>query len=416
MGPSDLNPSDLNPSDLNPPGVPGDITRESAPLRARFLSAIADIDPQAWDRLFDQANPFMRHAFLHALEASGSVCGKTGWQPLHLLLEQGDEAVAAMPLYLKSHSYGEFVFDWSWAEAYRRNGLDYYPKLLTAVPFSPVSGPRIGLSPGCDENAALTGAVSAVEQIARQCGASGWHLLFPDQAQQIRLADSGLAETLLQREDVQFHWSNAGYTDFDAFLGSLRSSRRKNIRRERRRVAEAGIELQRLNGDAITASAWSAFYDCYRRTYQKRSGHDGYLNRSFFSRLLDSQRDHLLLVTASQGQAVIGSALLLFDETHLFGRYWGAMEPVDCLHFEVCFYQGIEFCIERGIQTFDPGTQGEHKLMRGFEPVRTTSYHWLSDARFQAALAGWIEREQQGVTAYEESARGYLPYRRDEDG
>jgi predicted N-acyltransferase len=385
-------------------------------MRTRVLTSINEVAARDWDRLFSRGNPFTRHAFLAALEDSGSVCDATGWQPLHLLLEDDGVPRAAMPLYLKSHSYGEFVFDWAWAEAYRRNGVDYYPKLLTAVPFSPVAGPRVGVADGFGHAESLAGLAAAVRTLAADLHASGWHILFPDDAQQGTLDESGLADATLRREDVQFHWRNKAYATFDEFLATMRSSRRKNIRRERRRVSAQGIEMKRLAGAAITAADWEAFYRCYRETYRKRSGHDGYLNRAFFEALLESQRDHLLLVSAMADGGIVGSALFLFDDERLFGRYWGALEPIDCLHFEACFYQGIEFCIERGLQVFDPGTQGEHKLMRGFEPVRTASYHWLVDERFQAALAHWLEREKAGVSSYEESARAFLPFRRSEPG
>lgn len=382
-------------------------------MQARFLTSISELEPTLWDALFEGGNPFVRHAFLRALEQSGSVTDETGWQPIHLVLEQAEQVVAAMPLYLKSHSYGEFVFDWGWAEAYRRNGLEYYPKLLTAVPFSPVMGPRVGTAPGVELAEVLPAVVTAVRGLAGSMHASGWHLLFPDEHLAGQITGSGLASSLLRREDVQFQWRNRDYTSFEAFLGSLRSSRRKQVRRERRRVAEQGIDLARLTGDAITVEDWRDFYRCYRATYEKRSGHGGYLNQDFFNQLLESLRDRLMLVVARRGDRLAGSALFLFDQERLYGRYWGAVENVDCLHFEACFYQGIEFCIERGLQVFDPGTQGEHKLMRGFEPTRTVSWHWLSDQRFQAALADWLEREQQGIADYEGSAREFLPFRRD---
>ncbi len=382
-------------------------------MQARFLTSISELEPTLWDALFEGGNPFVRHAFLRALEQSGSVTDETGWQPIHLVLEQAEQVVAAMPLYLKSHSYGEFVFDWGWAEAYRRNGLEYYPKLLTAVPFSPVMGPRVGTAPGVELAEVLPAVVTAVRGLAGSMHASGWHLLFPDEHLTGQITGSGLASSLLRREDVQFQWRNRDYTSFEAFLGSLRSSRRKQVRRERRRVAEQGIDLARLTGDAITVEDWRDFYRCYRATYEKRSGHGGYLNQDFFNQLLESLRDRLMLVVARRGDRLAGSALFLFDQERLYGRYWGAVENVDCLHFEACFYQGIEFCIERGLQVFDPGTQGEHKLMRGFEPTRTVSWHWLSDQRFQAALADWLEREQQGIADYEGSAREFLPFRRD---
>jgi predicted N-acyltransferase len=381
-------------------------------LHARFLNAISAIEPAQWDGLFPSGNPFVRHAFLQALEQSGSVADESGWRPMHLVLEAEGQVMAVMPLYLKSHSYGEFVFDWGWAEAYRRNGLEYYPKLLTAIPFSPVAGPRIGMAPDLAPAEILSGVFSALKLLAERVHASSWHLLFPSGKLQDELAQTGLASRWLRREDVQFHWRNAGYASFDEFLGTLRSSRRKNMRRERRRVQAQGIVLRRLTGADIATSDWDGFYRCYRATYEKRSGHGGYLSRAFFVQLLDAMRDSLMLVTAKREDELVGSSLFLFDKERLYGRYWGALEAVDCLHFEACFYQGIEFSIERGLRVFDPGTQGEHKLMRGFEPVRTVSYHWLADPRFQQALSGWIEREQRGVAAYEESARGYLPYKR----
>lgn len=379
---------------------------------ARFLNAISECPPGEWDRLFGAANPFVRHAFLACLEDSGSVAAATGWQPAHLVLEEGGRLLAAMPLYLKAHSYGEFVFDWGWAEAYRRQGLEYYPKLLCAIPFSPVSGPRLGVAAGEEPGPLLRAAWAALETRAREVGASGWHLLFPDPQQRAALAAAGLEDRFLRREDVQFHWRNADYGGFDDFLATLRSSRRKNVRRERRRVAEQGVRLQRATGAAITDEDWAGFYRCYRATYEKRSGHAGYLTRGFFDALRDRMGDELMLVTARRDEALAGSALFLFDEHRLYGRYWGALEAVDCLHFEACFYQGIEFCIERRLCWFDPGTQGEHKLLRGFEPVRTVSYHWLADPRFHEALRRLLDLEQHHVDAYETSAREYLPFRR----
>ena len=383
-------------------------------FEARCLHTIAEVEASTWDALMGEC-PFSRHAFLHALERSGSANAETGWQPMHLLLHRAERLCAVMPMYLKSHSYGEFVFDWAWAEAYRRNGLEYYPKLLTAIPFSPVTGPRVGLARQEEAGEVLPAIFQAVRDIAASAGASGWHLLFPDQALRGHLDASGVLEGMLGREAVQFHWHNRGYGDFDDFLATLRASRRKNIRRERRRVAEQGVELRRDVGDQISGDLWSGFYRCYQRTYEKRSGHSGYLNADFFARLLESMRDKLMLVSATRSGQLVGSALFLFDSQRLYGRYWGALEPIDCLHFEACFYQGIEFAVERGLSLFDPGTQGEHKLLRGFEPTRTHSCHWLADHRFQNALGEWLLREEQGVGAYEESARDYLPFRRDQE-
>lgn len=382
-------------------------------LQARFIDSISDIPPRRWNGLFAGDNPFLRHEFLLALEASGSAAPATGWHPQHLVVKEGDTPVAALPLYLKTHSYGEFVFDWGWAEAYARSGLDYYPKLLTAVPFTPSTGPRLGVAAGQDRTAILESAVAILQELAREHDFSGWHLLFPEPPLQAELGSIAESAGLLERRDVQFHWFNRGYGSFADFLATFRSSRRKNLRRERRLVAEQGVVLERRTGAAISDEDWSGFYRCYCSTYQKRSGHSGYLTRDFFGRLLAGMRDQLLLVVARRDGAIVASSLFLFDGGTLYGRYWGALEDVHCLHFEACFYQGIEFCIENGIGKFDPGTQGEHKLMRGFEPVATTSWHWLADTRFQGALREFLAREERGTEAYQELAAGFLPYRKE---
>ncbi|NIM69935.1 MAG: GNAT family N-acetyltransferase [Xanthomonadales bacterium] len=380
-------------------------------LEARFFDSINDVDPAQWDALFGDGHPFTRHAFLHALEASGSVSAQTGWQPSHLVLFDAGRALAAMPLYVKAHSWGEFVFDWAWAEAYERHGLSYYPKLVTAVPFSPVEGPRLGLGANEPSGALLEALLEAIRDRVAELGASGWHLLFPERSLTDRLGAQDTAGELLQRRDVQFQWFNHGYRCFEAFLASLRSARRKNIRRERRRIAEQGIVLERRTGEQISAAEWADFYACYRETYHRRSGHAGYLTRDFFQRLLSSAREQLLLVVARRGERIVGSALFLFDRHNLYGRYWGALEEVSCLHFEACFYQGIEFCIERGLRRFDPGTQGEHKLIRGFEPVTTHSCHWIADPEFRRAIGSYLQLERRGRERYRQRAAEFLPYR-----
>jgi len=380
-------------------------------LDAQFFPNIADIDPGEWNGLFRSTNPFVCHRFLSALERSGCVGKDTGWEPRHLVMRRNGAPLAAMPLYLKTHSHGEFVFDWAWAEAYARHGLDYYPKLLTAIPYSPVTGPRIGLAPAEDRCLLVEEVVSCVRETCGALGCTGWHLLFPEAALEPALALSGL----LARHDVQFHWRNRPYADFDAFLGCLRAARRKNVRKERSKVAQAGVQIRRVTGGQISDEAWQGFYACYRHTYLKRSGHPGYLNREFFRLLRATMAEQLMLVVAERDGQMLASALFLFDDRTLYGRYWGALEQVDCLHFECCFYQGIEFCIEQGLEVFDPGTQGEHKLVRGFEPVETASFHWISDPRFRAALGEYLEREKHGVRRYREQARSLLPYRRDLD-
>ena len=381
-------------------------------MQCNFYSSIAEIPATTWNDLFDSENPFVQHAFLLALEASGCVSPATGWHAQHMVLTEAGQPMAVLPLYAKNHSYGEFVFDWGWAEAYQRHGLDYYPKLLTAIPFSPVAGPRVGVRPGADTDVVFEALLSALHQLAALHDYSSWHLLFPGRRLQSALLNMREEGAFLHREAVQFHWFNHGYATFDDFLATLRSSRRKNLKRERRMVAEQGVTVERKPGMQISDAEWEGFYQCYMSTYRKRSGHDGYLNRGFFDQLRDAMPEKLMLVVAGRDGKIVASSLFLHDSKQLYGRYWGALQDVSCLHFEACFYQGIEFCIERGLQKFDPGTQGEHKLMRGFEPVKSASYHWIADHRFRAAIADFLSHEKRSTDRYQEQAATFLPYKR----
>jgi len=382
-------------------------------MHCKFYSTIADIQPSLWNGLFSSENPFVQHAFLLALESSGCVSAQNGWQARHMMLMDDKQPLAVMPLYAKIHSYGEFVFDWGWADAYARHGLDYYPKLITAIPFSPVAGPRVGVSSTAVASEVFAALLNAVHQLAASENYSSWHLLFPGQRLQKALAEMKDEGAFLHREAVQFHWFNRDYHGFDDFLATLRSSRRKNLKRERRLIAEQGVSIQRKTGAEITDEEWQGFYRCYVATYLKRSGHEGYLNRDFFDRLRQNMAGQLMLVVARRDNQVVACSLFLFDSKRLYGRYWGALQDISCLHFEACFYQGIEFCIERGLGEFDPGTQGEHKLMRGFEPVKSASYHWIADSRFRAAIADFLKQERRGTDAYQQQAETYLPYRKD---
>ncbi len=382
----------------------------------RWLAGVSDLAPAAWNALFPGGNPFVQHGFLSSLEDSGSADTGSGWQARHLLLEQAGEPVAALPVYLKSHSYGEFVFDWGWADAWQRHGLAYYPKLLTAVPFTPSVGPRLGVLPGQDGVALGQAALRAIVRETQRRGLSSWHLLFADRESRERLAGDETSGPLLQRQDTQFHFLNPGFAHFDDFLGTLRASRRKNLRKERRKVTAQGVQMARYAGNDIAAADWAAFYRCYVSTFMKRSGHAGYLTREFFELLRERLPEQLMLVVARRDEEVIAGALFLFDRERLYGRWWGALAQVDCLHFETCFYQGMEFAIENGLQVFDPGTQGEHKLMRGFQPIKTYSLHYISDERFRAAIADFLARERPHAEAYGEHAAEYLPFRRDQEG
>jgi predicted N-acyltransferase len=381
-------------------------------MDCKCYTSIADISASHWNGLFDSENPFVQHEFLLALENSTCVSARTGWQPRHLVLSSGDKPLAVMPLYAKNHSYGEFVFDWGWAEAYERHGLNYYPKLITAVPFSPVAGPRVGVSTDAEPGDVFAELLYAIHQLAESQHYSSWHLLFP--GLRLREALVGLRDegAFLQREAVQFHWFNQGYDYFDDFLATLRSSRRKNVRRERRLVAEQGVSIQRRAGADISDEEWKGFYRCYMNTYHKRSGHSGYLNRRFFDQLRSTMSEQIMLVVARCDKEIVACSLFLHDRQRLYGRYWGALRDISFLHFEACLYQGIEYCIERGIRTFDPGTQGEHKLMRGFEPVKSTSFHWIADKRFRAAIADFLNHEQRSTDEYHQQAELFLPYKK----
>ena len=381
-------------------------------MHCKFYSSISDIPAALWNDLFDSENPFVQHAFLLALEESGCVSPEKGWQAQHMMLMEEDKPLAVMPMYAKNNSYGEFVFDWGWAEAYERHGLNYYPKLITAIPFSAVAGPRVGVSSTADPGAVFAALLDALHQLAEMHHYSSWHLLFPGQRLQEALLELKDEGAFLHREAVQFHWYNRDYSDFDDFLATLRSSRRKKVKRERRMVEEQGITMQRKAGAEISDEEWQGFFDCYMSTYRKRSGHDGYLNRDFFDRLRATMATQIMLVVARHADEIVACSLFLFDSRRLYGRYWGALQEFSCLHFETCFYQGIEFCIEHDLQGFDPGTQGEHKLMRGFEPVKSASYHWIADKRFRLAIADFLNHEKRSTDQYKVQAETYLPYKK----
>ena len=344
--------------------------------------------------------PFLELTFFQALQDCGAAAPQTGWSPCHVAQEQG-----WLPLYARTHSQGEYVFDFSWAEAYQRHGLAYYPKLVTSVPFTPVVGPRWR-----GQWTAETLWQTVSEKMEEQ-QASGWHLLFPDQAS--REALEGLP--LVSRQACHFRWFNGGYADFDDFLARFQSRKRKNVRKERRRITEQGIHMERRRGAQIQADDWAFFYRCYASTYLKR-GQMPYLNEDFFSAIARQQGEQLMLVMAWDGNthAPIAAALYFFDDTQLYGRYWGCLQERDCLHFELCYYQGIEFAIEQQLQEFDPGVQGEHKILRGFEPVITWSLHHLREPAFQQAIADFCQEEARHVHGYQQEARSLLPFRRDE--
>jgi predicted N-acyltransferase len=381
--------------------------------RTHIASSLSEIGQADWDglvalqdRLAGRANPFLSYAFLHALHESGSAAPETGWQPQFILLYEPDgpdeRLAAALPLYVKGHSYGEYVFDWAWADAYQRNGLEYYPKLLSAIPFTPVTGARL-LARDAAARAALIEVLQATQGAS---DVSSTHILFPPDEEARELAEAGY----LLRSGVQFHWMNAGYASFDEFLATLEQKKRKNIRAERRKVRDAGVTMRRVRGDSITDDDWRFFNRCYRHTYAEHYSKP-YLNLDFFRRIGREMPGNLLLVIAERNGAPIAASLVVHDETTLYGRYWGALEHVPCLHFETAYYQPLEFCIEQGIQVFEGGAQGEHKMARGFLPTRTWSAHWLAHPSFADAVEKFLEREAGGIDDYIDELNDRNPFR-----
>lgn len=376
----------------------------------QFVPSILTIDPTQWNRLCPSDYPFIRHEFLAALETSKATCAQTGWQPHHLIAIQEGTLIAALPSYLKTHSYGEYVFDWAWADAYRRYGQEYYPKLLSAIPFTPCYGSRLLIHP--EHAIAIHQVMPLIQAEISRLHLSGWHCLFPELQESNEWRDAGAQ----QRLGCQFHWFNRGYKHFDDFLATMNSRKRKNILKERRILAEQNISFEWLVGTDIHHHNWDAFYPLYRNTYLKRSGHSGYLTQDFFHRLGSSLADHVLLVNAkrmdsSGQQQLLASALFLRDSHTLYGRYWGSFDDYTFLHFETCYYQGIEFAIASNLQRFDGGAQGEHKIQRGFEPVLTYSNHWLRDLHFQQAITKALDHEAINIQAYLADATTYLPFK-----
>ena len=380
----------------------------------RMCATPAAIEPAAWNALLasqDAPTPFMRHEYLAALHDSGSATGRTGWTPSFLTLWRGDELRGACPLYVKDHSYGEYVFDWAWANAYEQHGLAYYPKALVAVPFTPVPGSRL-LAVDDDARRLLAEGLVA---LCKQEKLSSLHLLFLSDADVSACAEAGL----MARHTVQFHWLNQQWPDFDAFLASLAQDKRKKIRQERRKVAEAGVTFRALRGDEITAADWDFFYRCYERTYREH-GNPPYLKRDFFRRMAANMPGNWLLFIGSRnGRDIAASLIALSTEadgtpTVAFGRYWGAIERVDCLHFEACYYQPLQWCVEHGVARFEGGAQGEHKMARALMPVKTHSAHWLAHPAFADAIERFLEREGSGIESYMEHLEARSPFRHGE--
>ena len=375
-------------------------------MRTNISTSITGTDSAAWDALDAGGSPFLRHAFLAQLEITHCVGGATGWQPAPITLHDEKGLAAAVPAYIKAHSFGEFVFDFSWAQAYAQHGLAYYPKLVLGVPFTPASGARLLVRPDLDAVLMRRNLIAAVREYAEAHAYSSIHALFVDEADRAAFAADGW----LARHDVQFHWHNQQYRDFDHYLESFTADKRKKAKRERRRVAEEGISFETLLGADLERKAVDEIYDLHRDTFL-RHGHEPYLTRAFFRQLPKALGDNFMVKRARSGAETVAAAVFFWSAQALYGRYWGAVEQHHSLHFETCYHQGIEFCIERGIARFEPGTQGEHKVSRGFVPANTWSMHWIVDARFREAIGEYLEREGAHVDRYAREIEAHVPYR-----
>ena len=379
--------------------------RPSAEVTLRIVDSIASVPAQQWNALETGGNPFVRHEFLLTLERTGCVGGGTGWTPCHLLLQTASGDIeAALPLYSKSDSWGEFVFDWSWARAYQQAGLSYYPKLISMPPFTPATGPRL-LAKTQD---ARTRLASALIDYAREQRVSSAHLLYVTDADRAALG----SHDYLWRKDCQFHWHNRDYPNFDAFLATFRSEKRKKALRERRRVQENGIRFRTLPGEEMDARLWEIVFGFSAGTFAVR-GHEHYLNVNFFRAVSAALPGAVVVKLAEFEGTPIATAIFFRGGDTLYGRYWGAAAEFHSLHFETCYYQGIEYCIEQGLRRFEPGTQGEHKVPRGFEPTQTWSAHWIADPRFRRAIDSYLDQERTAVDEYMRQVQEHVPFKRE---
>ncbi len=389
-------------------------------MHAIFLSSINDIPAAAWDSVWPDDYPFTQHAFLAALEDAGCTTSQTGWTPKHLVILtnkqdhfEPNNILAALPLYEKSHSYGEYVFDWGWADAYQQNGFDYYPKLLNAIPFTPATGPRLGFAQGLTGehvSSCMSYIDQCIEQQLKQSGGSGFHSLFPNMQNRQHWSTT----TYLERQSCQYHWFNRNYTDFDDFLSTFNSRKRKAVKRERKKVEEKEIVLQFRTALEIKSEEWKEFYHLYQRTYFKRSRRPGYLSLEFFQLIAAALPKQILLASAHKSTTenpMMAAALYFRDDTTLYGRYWGTQEDIDGLHFETCYYQGITYAIKHGLTRFDSGAQGEHKIQRGFTPVITSSFHKIAHPGFRDAISEFLSNERSQNDTYCSESRESLPFK-----
>ena len=369
-------------------------------ITINFVDSIEQINARDWQNLNNSTCPFLRYDFFNALEQSQSASIEQGWQAHHLVANNESDLLAIMPMYLKSHSWGEYVFDWDWADAFKRYDINYYPKLVATIPFTPVSSDKL-LSAQLQVNHLFEPLI----QHCHQQDINSWHILYCDEIK------TTLPEDVYQRNTVQFHWFNRDYKCFDDFLNTFTSRKRRSTRKERLSVAEQGITIRRLMNHQITEKDLEFFYLTYQLTYLKR-GHQAHLNIDFFRKIIADMTGNVLLMIASHGQQDVACALFFYDHSQLYGRYWGCTEYYNNLHFELCYYQGIEFCIENKLSTFNPGTQGEHKIQRGFEPVLTHSYHWIKHPAFKDAIKDFCQQEQNHMLTYQQQCSQLLPFKK----
>ncbi|MBL4607892.1 MAG: N-acetyltransferase [Pseudomonadales bacterium] len=374
----------------------------------KILHKISHVSSQQWNCLVKNNNPFLKYEFLDALENQSCVGRKSGWIPCHVVIFEDQQLKAAMPLYKKYNSNGEFVFDYAWADAYAKNGLAYYPKLVSAIPYTPAIGQRL-LCRKNDEPKYMPLLLKVCLDYAKEINASSFHCLFPDKPSHAAFEKNGL----INRYDCQFYWHNRDYLSFDNFLSELTSRKRKNIKKERCKIINLGITFRILNGHTATETDWRQFFRFYEKTHLEKRNMPKF-NFGFFTEIAKTIPDQIVLVMTDQGQDCIAAALMYRSETHLYGRHWGASKQIDGLHFEACYYQGIEYCIRENLQCFEPGVQGEHKIPRGFVPTRTVSNHWISDPRFASAIKNYCKQEKEGVDEYIKGLQTSIPYRKTE--
>jgi uncharacterized protein len=375
-------------------------------MRSAVHKRISDVDAGQWNALSGTQVPFLRHEFLSALEHTGCVGARTGWEPRYLTLSDERGIAAAAPGFAKTHSYGEFVFDFAWAQAYTRVGRNYYPKLSVAVPFTPATGPRLLIRSDLDPATTAGQLIAAIESYSAEHSLSSAHALFLDEPGRAACERAGW----LLRRDCQFHWRNRDYSTFDTFLETFTAEKRKKAKRERRRVAEAGITFDTCMGGDLDGRLLDRVYAFHRDTFL-RHGHEPYLTRSFFAEIARTLGDALMIKVARHGSKAVAAAIFFRSNDTLFGRYWGAEAEYHSLHFETCYHQGIEYCIQQGLQRFEPGTQGEHKVARGFEPVLTWSAHYIADRRFREAIDDYLGREGAAIDEYAAEVREHVPFR-----